>query len=76
MDGAVDWLKRHHNAVLAQRGRHHQWWLHHLCPRQPDRPIGVPVYSRGYFGEAFNLVTATDWGDLSTDSYRCGVTIQ
>ncbi|EPX55004.1 hypothetical protein D187_009743 [Cystobacter fuscus DSM 2262] len=39
-------------------------------------PIGVPVYSRGYFGEAFNLVTAKDWGDLSTDSYRCGVTIQ
>ncbi|WP_224366316.1 hypothetical protein [Hyalangium versicolor] len=39
-------------------------------------PIGVPVYARGYFGEAFNLVTSTDWGDLSTDSYSCGVSIQ
>ncbi|PTL75159.1 hypothetical protein DAT35_56195 [Vitiosangium sp. GDMCC 1.1324] len=39
-------------------------------------PIGVPVYARGYFGEAFNLVTSVDWGDLTTDSYRCGISIQ
>lgn len=39
-------------------------------------PVGVPVYVRGYYGRPFEFrASASDWGDLSTDWYECGVSI-
>jgi hypothetical protein len=38
--------------------------------------IDVPVYARGSLGEPFEFVISRDWADLTTDWYRCGVTIE
>ena len=37
--------------------------------------IDVPVYARANFGEPFERVTSREWADLTTTSYRCGVSI-
>ncbi|HWN69467.1 MAG TPA: hypothetical protein VNM90_17620 [Haliangium sp.] len=37
--------------------------------------IDVPVYVRSVYGESFALTISTDWADLTTAWYRCGVSI-
>jgi hypothetical protein len=37
--------------------------------------IGVPVYARAKFGEAFERVLSRFWADLTTTAYSCGVAI-
>lgn len=39
-------------------------------------PIGTLAYVRARAGEPFSLVTTSDWGDLSTPWYECGVRIE
>lgn len=38
-------------------------------------PSGLPVYSRANFGEPFQLVTASFWGELNATYLNCGVRI-
>jgi hypothetical protein len=42
---------------------------------EPIDIVGVPVYARAAFGEAFVRVISKDWADLTTSSYACGVAI-
>ena len=37
--------------------------------------VGVPVYARAKFGESFTRVTSTEWADLTTSAYACGIAI-
>lgn len=36
---------------------------------------GIRVFARAHFGEPFQRVLATDWADLTTTFYSCGVAI-
>ncbi len=38
--------------------------------------IDVPVYARAYYGEQFELGTASYWSDLTSAWYRCGVNVE